>query len=164
VISSYEVDPFYPTDYTNADIVEIDEEEWVDTCFGSIDNDGTYRYRTASPCLTNDRNPSKGQRCGNCESDFRDWIDKEVDTSLFAMGISKDGRVIYGPKKPGSGNLYSACELDVCNGKLVKPDGSDDYVYGYFATLHHPYIIGCYGPGNVADDNLEEPACSSNGR
>ena len=73
------------------------------------------------------------------------------------MGVSKDGRVIYGPKRPGSGLTYSACQLDVCNGMLVAPDGeTDPRVYSYFATIHHPYIIGCWGPANVADENLEE--------
>ena len=80
------------------------------------------------------------------------------------MGVSKDGRAIYGPKRPGSGTTYSACELDVCNGKLVTPDGETSTVYAYFGTIHHPYIIGCWGPGNTPDDNLEEQDCSSNGR
>ena len=80
------------------------------------------------------------------------------------MGVSKDGRAIYGPKRPGSGLTYAACELDICNGKLVTPDGSTSQVYAYFGTIHHPYVIGCYGPGNTPDDNLEEQECSSNGR
>ena len=80
------------------------------------------------------------------------------------MGVSKDGRAIYGPKRPGSGLTYSACELDICNGKLVTPDGASSQVYAYFATIHHPYVIGCWGPGNTPDDNLLEQECSSNGR
>ena len=51
VTTSYEVDPFYPTSYTGADLVQINSDEWVDTCLGSIDADGAYNYRTASPCL-----------------------------------------------------------------------------------------------------------------
>ena len=165
VTSDYEVDPFYPTDYTQADIVQINEDEWVDTCLGSIDADGIYRYRTASPCLQDNFSPPIGQKCGNCENDFIEYLDDKTDNSLFAIGLSKDGRAIYSPKQPGSGNTYSACELDVCNGKLIKPDPDlDATVYGYFATMHHPYLIGCYGPGNTEDDNLEEQLCSENGR
>ena len=82
VTSDYEVDPFYPTGYTEADIVKVKEDEWVDTCLGSIDADGTYRYRTASPCLQDNFDPPEGQKCGNCQNDFLEYLDDKVDNTL----------------------------------------------------------------------------------
>jgi hypothetical protein len=59
--------------------------------------------------------------------------------SIF--GLSKDGRPIY---TPYHGNLqeYGSCDVDVCNG--LKIGGH----YAYVSTFFHPYIMGCFGPGD----------------
>ena len=42
------VDPYFPTNFSSGTTASI---EAVDSCLGRADNDGTYYYRTASPCL-----------------------------------------------------------------------------------------------------------------
>lgn len=50
---------------------------------------------------------------------------------------------------------YNDCDVDVCNG--MKIGGH----YAYVATFFHPYIMGCYGPGD--SPNLYHQ-CSANPR
>lgn len=57
------------------------------------------------------------------------------------IGIAKDGRIIYGPFK-SDGTLWQPCDVDVCNGVR------DGNYYYYVATMFHPYLVGCFGPGN----------------
>jgi hypothetical protein len=59
------------------------------------------------------------------------------------FGLSFDGRPIYSPYY-NDGTAYGDCDVDVCNGMEI--DGE----YAYVATFFHPYIMGCYGPGNNA--------------
>ena len=61
------------------------------------------------------------------------------------MGLSKDGRPIYSPYYD-NGKSYHDCEVDVCNGLWLQGN------YGYVATFFHPYVMGCYGPGNYPVD------------
>jgi hypothetical protein len=70
------------------------------------------------------------------------------------IGVSKDGRVIYGPYKV-DGTPWQPCDVDVCNGLRLGA------YYGYVATIFHPYIVGCWGPGNYP--SLSQ-SCSSNPR
>ena len=63
--------------------------------------------------------------------------------SLNPIGLAKDGRVIYGPFK-ADGTLWQPCDVDVCNGRMFQG------YYGYVATAFHPYLVGCFGPGNMA--------------
>ncbi len=42
------VDPYFPTNFSSGTTTSI---EAVDSCLGRADKDGTYYYRTASPCL-----------------------------------------------------------------------------------------------------------------
>ena len=58
-----------------------------------------------------------------------------------AIGISKDGRIIWSPYSSGS-NPYAYCDVDVCNGISVNG------FYGYATTFFAPYAVGCFGPGN----------------
>ena len=67
-----------------------------------------------------------------------------------AIGIAKDGRVIYSPLAKGTGEAGDGgvegkaaedCAQDICNGREEK------YVYSYRTTFFHPYTLGCFGPG-----------------
>jgi len=50
---------------------------------------------------------------------------------------------------------YDACDVDVCNGMMV-----GDH-YSYVSTFFHPYIMGCFGPGD--SPNLAQ-GCSTKPR
>ena len=69
-------------------------------------------------------------------------------------GLSKDGRPIYGPFY-GNKQEYKSCDVDVCNGMTINGE------YAYVSTFFHPYIQGCFGPGNMPDYSQQ---CSSNPR
>lgn len=71
------------------------------------------------------------------------------------VGIAKDGRIIYGPFK-SDGTLWQPCDVDVCNGVRESTN------YFYVATMFHPYLVGCFGPGNQAL-NIQA-SCSANAR
>jgi hypothetical protein len=60
------------------------------------------------------------------------------------VGLAKDGRPIFNPYYD-NGKSYNDCEVDVCNGHWV----GDDYFY--VSTFFHPWVIGCYGPGNYPE-------------
>ena len=75
--------------------------------------------------------------------------------TLTPVGIAKDGRIIYGPYKM-DGTLWQPCDVDVCNG--VK----NGNIYFYVATMFHPYMVGCFGPGNEGQGL--SASCSSNPR
>jgi len=70
------------------------------------------------------------------------------------IGLIKDGHILWGPYD-STGNLWTGCEIDVCNG--LKLDG----YYGYVSSMFHPYFWGCFGPGNQPSYNQ---SCSSNPR
>lgn len=71
------------------------------------------------------------------------------------IGIAKDGRPILSPYRNG-GKPYTDCEVDVCNGVKV----GEHYMYA--ATMFHPYIMGCFGPGGASTKMYQE--CSANPR
>ena len=61
---------------------------------------------------------STANTCDKCKHKMDDVI-ASVDIEI--VGIAKDGWVIYGPiknrKSSGDVEYYSACDVDVCNGK-----------------------------------------------
>jgi len=57
------------------------------------------------------------------------------------FGLSKDGRPIYTPHYGGKKD-YTDCDVDVCNGMNINGH------YSYVSTYFHPYVMGCYGPGD----------------
>ena len=67
-----------------------------------------------------------------------------IDKGLKVVGISKDGHIMYGPLNVDN-TLYTACELDACNGIYF-----GNY-YAYISTLFHPYYMGCFGPSNIVE-------------
>ena len=84
---------------------------------------------------------------GTCLTDKQAYLLAKWPSSkktLTPIGIAKDGHIIWGPYKK-NGKLWSAYELDVCNGAVI------DGVYGYAATHFHPYVIGCWGPGSATN-------------
>ena len=89
-----------------------------------------------------------GSECAACFSNMGDAFKQHLDVPV--VGISKDGRVIYGPVKSWDSTSnekteYTPCDLDVCNGRIITV-GSEK-VYAYHATTYHPYVPNCFGPG-----------------
>jgi hypothetical protein len=70
---------------------------------------------------------------------IREAYKKVPFRSVF--GLSKDGRPIYTPNY-GDGKDYDDCDVDICNG--IKINGH----YSYVSTYFHPYVMGCFGPGD----------------
>jgi hypothetical protein len=70
---------------------------------------------------------------------FNKTISLNIKT-LIPVGIARDGHFIYGPYNQ-DGKLWTKCEVDVCNGKIINGK------YAYVMTTFHPYTIGCWGPG-----------------
>jgi len=90
-----------------------------------------------------------------CNSSIQDYGSAYYqDKGVEALAILKDGHILYSPYK-SDGTLYSYCDVDVCNGKVMGD------IYGYVATTFHPYFVGCWGPGN--NPNFTQ-SCSTNGR
>ena len=58
------------------------------------------------------------------------------------IGLALDGHRVLGPYN-SDGELWSAEELDYCNGVYLS-DGS----YAYVSTTYAPYTVGCWG-GNM---------------
>lgn len=95
----------------------------VDSCLGNTDTNGLYRYRYASPCLQPGFSVGgTGTICERCKTDFKDEIIPRMLTpagDFFTVGLSKDGRVVYGPYDT-SRRKYDGCDVDVCNGYLQR--------------------------------------------
>ena len=75
---------------------------------------------------------------------------------MSPVGLARDGRIIYGPYKP-DGKLWQPCDVDLCNGRKFSRLN-----YGYVTTMFHPYIVGCWGPGNRPVKM--QASCSTNTR
>ena len=73
---------------------------------------------------------------------------------MHPIAIAKDGHIIWGMYN-SNGALWGDCDVDVCNGATI------DGYYGYAATSFHPYIVGCWGPGNYP---TVSQLCSDNAR
>jgi len=103
-------------------------------------------------CLASSKLGKSPEECSEdsaCNSDPVTFAENIYDTngwsSLNPIGIAKDGHIIWGPFD-ADGDLWGDCDVDVCNG--IQVDG----YYGYAATGFHPYIVGCWGPGNYPAD------------
>ena len=59
------------------------------------------------------------------------------------VGLARDGHIIVGPYND-DGELWICDEHDVCNGTFLK-----DNSYAYVLTTTFPYVVGCWGPGEV---------------
>ena len=61
--------------------------------------------------------------------------------------------------------LYTGCDLDPCNGPIFKRVSAADptkYLYDYYATSFHPYLVGCFGPTEQNGWVVGAQYCSSN--
>lgn len=148
-ISGEGVDPFYPSDYKGAST----EPESVDACMAHPEPmANSLHYHSVSPCIVDD-SYSVGKTCNEvdeCSEDFLGYAYTPFQSlGQYPVGLSKDGRIIWGPYKD-DGTLYDACDVDICNGMEI--DGR----YGYISTMWHPYILGCFGPGNQIDTIIQE--------
>jgi len=163
-------DPVAPVNESN--------EQPLDICMGHNQlnsQSGMYHYHTVSPCI----NPmflATGPRVGvtytecqlhpSCWDDKTQWVQdgfSQTNWHKRVIGLSKDGRPIYGPLD-ASGVAWTSPSVDACNG--VRGDSDDDHDYYYVGTAWHPYAVGCQGPSNypyTETANPMFPNCSTNG-
>lgn len=164
-----------------APVSELNEQP-LDVCMGHNQLDSTsgmYHYHSVSPCI-NSAFLTTGPRadpaqfnfteCRNhslCEDNKFEWVQSGFPSHSgnnnrwhkAVIGLSKDGRPIYGPWD-GNGDEWAAQNVDACNGVL---DGDDYY---YVGTAWHPYAVGCQGPSNSPHTLSVDPMfpnCSTNG-
>jgi hypothetical protein len=103
-------------------------------------------YYAASTCVSDRKYLTKQE--GPMDEPIEEVIKQAYISNLkfrSVLGISKDGRPIYTPLH-GNGQEYGDCEVDICNGMTING------AYAYVSTLHHPYIMGCFGPGSKAEN------------
>lgn len=133
-----------------------------DTCFGHPGAAGDFHYHSASPCQVDSARGASGTVNVDEEYDaqgevilgtIRDTWKANAPYRSVA-GVSKDGRPIYGPFYD-DGEMYADCDVDVCNGAIINGN------YAYVMTDFHPYVMGCYGPGNYPAFSQQ---CSNNPR
>jgi hypothetical protein len=82
----------------------------------------------------------------SCKNDpylhmYSSWSNKLDNGGV--IGLARDGHVIVGPYND-EGELWNCDEHDVCNGTFLK-----DSSYAYVLTTTFPYVVGCWGPGEV---------------
>lgn len=142
-----EVDPFYPAIYGTVTNITAAKEK-IDSCL--MHPSGPWlHYHILSPCIGNHALGDTLTLCdGNaaCSKDLKSYIltgFSSTNDRLKVVGMARDGRIIYGPYN-ADGKTWDDCDVDVCNGLTV--DGS----YSYATTTFHPYVVGCWGPGNNA--------------
>ena len=159
--SEFGYDAFFPKAYGN---MRNPQAMQVDICLGNAYSYNTYRYYSFSPCIFSGlsiktiSSPCVSGAYPQCGQDIMQYTLSMIPATMQTMipiGLAKDGRIIYGPYK-SDGTLWQPCEVDVCNG--VK-EGSNYY---YVATVFHPYLVGCFGPGNPAYGL--SASCSANPR
>ncbi|CDW87712.1 lipoprotein [Stylonychia lemnae] len=133
----------------------------VDLCLGNNDYTRYYHYYSNSPCILTGTQKAAiaGGLCTddtNCNSNKTKFLITTRTTfkNLQEIGIARDGRKILGPYK-ADGSVWSACEVDLCNGAYV----NNEYVY--VTTVFHPYTISCFARGNWP---VFTPACSKSPR
>ncbi|CDW90817.1 UNKNOWN [Stylonychia lemnae] len=151
-------DSFFPQAYgVNQNPVKNE----FDHCLGLQNTFNTYRYVMFSPCMYDISLRKEAVPCilsPSCNASVIDhaqlYAPRQIKTVL-PIGFAKDGRVIYGPYRQ-DGNLWQPCDVDVCNGRMF-----GDF-YGYVATMFHPYMVGCWGPGN--SPNKLTAGCTANPR
>jgi hypothetical protein len=100
-------------------------------------------YHSAGSCIGDPSINNTGGFNGDGKDDIAHFIANSWSKKPFrtALGVSKDGRVIYSPLY-NNGSAYASCDVDLCNGRLIGGQ------YAYVATLFHPFVMGCYGPGS----------------
>ena len=131
-ISGEGQDPFYPAE---------GDAEKIDTCLSHPAPMGnTLHYHGVGTCV-GDSEWELDTSAENIKESMKEaWLNRPYRE---VFGLSFDGRPIYSPYY-SDGTSYSDCDVDVCNGMEI--DGH----YAYVSTFFHPYIMGCYGPGNNA--------------
>ena len=159
-----DIDPVYPTSYKNFSDPESLLEH-VDDNLIHPQEQGMFHYHTATPAIA--KTPvEKADPVSEFHGDTVTEIMKYFSTSAYArknlpIGMAKDGHVIWGPYREDVGagvfKQWEPCDVDVCNGAYMA-DGS----YGYAATMFHPYLVGCWGPGSSPDEIGQQ--CSSKPR
>ena len=145
-VSANEVDPLFPAVYeyvTSSNLTSA--EEMFDVCLGHPSTQDVYHYHAFVPCALN-KSVAAAEACLNnaiCDADPILYGEEAYTSykSLNPIGIAKDGHIIWGMYN-SNGALWGDCDVDVCNGATI------DGYYGYAATSFHPYIVGCWGPGN----------------
>lgn len=139
-ISGEGVDPFYPAQYGKV-LVRSWAVEEVDNCLSHPGGADDLHYHVPSTCAGDKKweDDTVGINDQDVMKVIRDSWKNKGYRSVF--GLSKDGRPIYGPFYD-DGKEYDDCDVDVCNGLMI--DGE----YSYVSTFFHPYVMGCYGPGN----------------
>ena len=141
-------DPFYPT---KGDKAKFDD------CQGSLSSDGTYHYYGPSNCIVEYIDQS-GKYNETDPVEALQWA--YLNRPRTAIGISKDGNIIYSPtytKNYDKGMYYDECQPNLCNGVVLES------AYAYVATLKFPYIMGCFGNGATLTKGMY-PSCSNNTR
>jgi hypothetical protein len=74
------------------------------------------------------------------------------------IGTALDGRGIYGKYVNGS---VLPTDLDACNGRYgVTPDSGGQTVYYYVVNDRPPFVLGCFGPGTMAQCKALYKGCS----
>ena len=104
---------------------------------------GYFQYYTAATCAGDTKYEDDDVELMNEDADLFDMMRDAwtVKPYISVFGLSKDGRPIYGPYY-NNGQVYQDCDVDVCNGRVI--NGHNSYV----STMFHPYVMGCFGPGN----------------
>lgn len=162
-INADQVDDFYPPSSYGTYTYSNNNQSYFDHCMSHANGDGYYHYHAPSPCVGNTAlQGSTPYRCysvSSCWGKYMSYIQSNWPTKLTVFGLAKDGHIIWGPYT-SSGSLFSACDLDYCNGATI------DGVYGYAATAYHPYLPSCYGPATSRGSYQQEctanaPYCSS---
>ena len=131
----------------------VDTEDLAGASCNEIDECFTPTSVSTSPDFTGTNNIAyymmHGTGSGGYMNPNNPLITDQVDDELGpVIGIALDGRPIRGPA------IYSSATatwdqvygLDICNGRLPSA-ATDTRQYSYYATTHHPYINGCFGPG-----------------
>ncbi|CDW76446.1 UNKNOWN [Stylonychia lemnae] len=131
--SEYGSDVFYPKQFGSK--VYSHKLIKLDSCLGSAEFSGYYRYYAWSPCIL-PSGPIKSRDVQECNN----------------IPKSRDGHSILGPYKR-DGTLWQPCDIDLCNGVEIAG------IYYYVTTMFHPYTVGCWGPGPKKTISEE---CSNN--
>lgn len=137
----------------------------MDLCLSAPNDDGVPVYRSLSPCILNGDKENTPGDCADdevCDNNNHDgpWltaINTWNNTADFGgvVGLARDGHVIFGPYNE-QGEIWACDEHDICNGVWFAND-----MYGYVVTPTFPYVLGCYGPGEIQYDAVEA-SCSTN--
>lgn len=110
-------------------------------------------YKNATGCAVDNPGATPSWcRAHTVDYGLQQWYGNQ---SRKPVGLAVDGHIIWSPYKD-DGTLYSACEVDQCNGLYVGG------YYGFALTTFLPYNVGCFGGSNQAYNVA--PQCTSNGR